>query len=167
VQIQLADGARFHVRPIQPDDKPLLAECLSRLSPETVQRRFMSPKPRFSSAELRYLTELDGYNHVALVVTPVGHPEWIAGVARFVRSAEDPATAEFAILVADPYQRRGLGRQLAMLLTARAQAHGVRRFTATTQGDNVPAQKLIEAIADHLDYVRRGAVTEVVAELAA
>jgi RimJ/RimL family protein N-acetyltransferase len=167
VDILLSDGSRFHVRPIAPDDKALLADGLSRLSPESVRRRFLTAKPRFSSTELRYLTEVDGYNHAALVAVPAGRPDRIAAVARFVRLAEDPAAAEFAILVADPYQGRGLGRQLAMRLTRRAQKLGVRRFTATTQADNVAAQKLIEAIAGHLEYVRQGAVTEVVAELAA
>ncbi len=164
---RLPDGTCVLVRPIRPDDKALLVDGLARLSPESIQRRFLTPKPRFSSAELRYLTELDGYNHVALVATPENHPEWIAGVARFVRLAEDPATAEFAILVADPYQGEGLGSRLAMLLTERAQELGVHRFTATTQADNVPAQRLIEAIASELEYVHQGNVTEVVAQLAA
>jgi acetyltransferase len=167
VEIQLSNGKRFPVRPIRPDDKALLAEGLTRLSPESIQRRFLTPKPRFSSAELRYLTEVDGYNHVALVATPANHPEWIAGVARFVRLAEDPGTAEFAIVVADPYQGKGLGKRLALLLTERAQELGVHRFTATTQADNRPAQRLIEAIAGELEYVHQGNVTEVVAELAA
>jgi RimJ/RimL family protein N-acetyltransferase len=167
VDIALSDGSRFEVRPIRPDDKPRLADGLSRLSPESVRRRFLTPKPRFSSMELRYLTEVDGYNHVALVAAPAEQPDRIAAVARFVRLADDPAVAEFAIVVADSYQGRGLGRELAMRLTERARELGVRRFTATTQADNVAAQKLIEAIAGHLEYVRQGAVTEVVAELAA
>jgi RimJ/RimL family protein N-acetyltransferase len=157
VDIALSDGSRFDVRPIRPDDKALLADGLARLSPESVHRRFLTPKPRFSSMELRYLTEVDGYNHVALVAAPAEQPNRIAAVARFVRLADDPAAAEFAIVVADSYQGRGLG----------AQELGVHRFTATTQADNVAAQKLIEAIAGHLEYVRQGAVTEVVAELAA
>jgi RimJ/RimL family protein N-acetyltransferase len=167
VDIALPDGTRFHTRPIRSDDKARLADGLSRLSPESVQRRFLSPKPRLSSSELRYLTEVDGYNHVALIAVPENDPDTIVAVARFVRLAEDPAIAEFAIVVADPYQGKGLGKRLAMLLTARARELGIRRFTATTQADNRPAQRLIEAIAGELEYVRAGALTEVVAELAA
>ena len=167
MEIRLHDGTGFQVRPIRPDDKAELVEGLRRMSPESVRRRFLTAKPRFSSMELRYLTEVDGYNHVALVAVPAEQPDRIVAIARFVRLAEDPATAEFAIGVGDAFHGRGLGKQLALLLTERARELGVRRFTATTAADNVPAQKLIEAIADHLDYVRQGAVTEVVAELAA
>ena len=45
----------------------MLEQGLHNLSETSVQRRFLSPKPRFSRAELRYLTEVDGRNHVALV----------------------------------------------------------------------------------------------------
>jgi hypothetical protein len=48
------------VRPIAPEDKPLLVAGLQKLSARTVYRRFMSPKTRFTDAELRYLTEVDG-----------------------------------------------------------------------------------------------------------
>jgi RimJ/RimL family protein N-acetyltransferase len=167
VDILLDSRRRFHVRPIRPDDKERLAWGLGQLSAETIQRRFLSPKPRFSSAELRYLTEVDGRDHVALVALPANHPDWIVAVARFVRLPEDPTAAEFAVVVADAYQGRGLGKRLAMLLTERAKELGIRRFTATTQADNRPAQRLIEAIGSELEYVHQGNVTEVVAQLAA
>ena len=53
--LTLPDGTRVYVRPIAPEDKPLLVEGLRRLSPEAAFRRFMSPKVSFSAAELRYL----------------------------------------------------------------------------------------------------------------
>ena len=69
------------VREIRPTDKAALSDALHRLSDETVYRRFLSPKPDFSAAELRYLTEVDGWNHHALVAVPADDPERIIAVA--------------------------------------------------------------------------------------
>jgi GNAT superfamily N-acetyltransferase len=72
-------------------------------------------------------------------------------VARFVRLAHDPEAAEAAIVVADSYQGRGLGKLLALKLADEAKPRGIRRFTATILGENVPAQRLMGAIAERLD----------------
>jgi RimJ/RimL family protein N-acetyltransferase len=168
VEIRLADGSLFEIRPIRPDDKARLAAGHSQLSAETIHRRFLSAKPRLSSTELRYLTELDGRDHVALVAIPAGHPDWIVGVGRFVRLADDPETAEFAIVVGDRYQRRGLGTALARELVADASLLGIRRFTATILSENVAVRRLIERIGEHLTYIPAGPGSrEVVANIAA
>jgi RimJ/RimL family protein N-acetyltransferase len=172
MDLRLPHGLRLAVRSIQPDDKPLLAEGIRRQSAETIERRFMSPKPRLTAAELRYLTEVDGVDHVALVAFEAGKPQdrtdAFVGVARFVRDPESPDTAEFAILICDDYQRRGAGRALGELLITEAGARGITRFTAVTHADNVPAHRLIAAIGEHLEYVPvQGGTREVVVELAA
>jgi RimJ/RimL family protein N-acetyltransferase len=154
-------------RHIQPDDKGRLAAGLARLSPETRHRRFLVPKPRFSSAELRYLTEIDGFDHVAIVAVLDDDPEAIVGVARFVRLAEDPATAEAAIVVGDAWQGQGLGRELGLRLADEARERGVRRFTATLLGDNLAAHRLFRSISARLHARVGGGVEELVAELAA
>jgi RimJ/RimL family protein N-acetyltransferase len=171
VEIKLADGLRIAVRPIRPEDKPLLAEGLRHQSAETLQRRFMSPKPRFTAGELRYLTEVDGVHHVALISFEAGKPQdrtdYVVGVARFVRDGPRPDTAEFAILICDAYQRRGAGRALGGLLIDEARARGITRFTAVTQSDNVPANRLIAALGERLEYVSATDTREVVVDLVA
>ena len=76
---RLPDGAPILIRPIRADDKRMLTDGLRRLSDESVQRRFLTPKRSFSRAELRYLTEVDGRDHVALVAEypaePVAPPD--------------------------------------------------------------------------------------------
>ena len=166
---RLPDGAPILIRPIRADDKRMLENGLRHLSPQSVQRRFLTPKSSFSRAELRYLTEVDGRDHVALVAEYPGDPvRRLIAVARFVRLHEDPDTAEAAIVVADDWQRRGLGSLLAEELAAEARALGIRRFTATMAGDNVPAHRLLERLTLHLEtsHVSSG-VSEVVFELAA
>jgi GNAT superfamily N-acetyltransferase len=168
VNLTLRNGLELHIRSIRPDDKSLLVNGLRLLSPESVQRRFLAPKPRFTATELRYLTEVDGRDHVALVAVEAARPSHLVAVGRFVRDLQRPDTAEFAIVVADPYQRLGVGRALSELLIAEARKRGIRRFSAVTHGDNVPAQKLIASISEHLEYVSAtNGAREMVVELAA
>lgn len=148
---ELPDGTKVYVRPIRPDDKPLLVEGLRRLSPESVYRRFLSPKRDFSATELRYLTEVDGWDHVALVAFHEDEPDKLAAVARLVRLHHDPAAAEVAITVGDHLQGRGLGKLLALRLADLARERGIRRFEATILGDNRAAHRLMAAMAKRLD----------------
>lgn len=161
MDLRLQDGTRLEIRPIRSDDKALLAAGFGLLSDETRQRRFLTAKPRLSKNELRYLTEVDGHDHVAFVAVEREHPTHIAAVGRFVRDSAQPDTAEFAIVVADAHQGHGLGKALARMLVDEARAHGIRRFTAIALSDNVAVQKLIASIAEHLDYVHKGDGTRV------
>ena len=166
---RLPDGAPILIRPILADDKRMLENGLRHLSPSSVQRRFLTPKRSFSRAELRYLTEVDGRDHVALVAEYHGEPvRRLIAVARFVRLHDDPEAAEVAIVVADDWQRRGLGSLLSQQLAARARGRGIRRFTATMSGDNTPAHRLMARMTRHLEERHTGfGVSEVVLDLAA
>jgi acetyltransferase len=164
----LRDGTAVEIRPIRADDKARLAAGHARLSPETQRRRYLTAKPRLTAGDLRYLTEVDGHDHVALVAVLPQQPDFIVAVGRFVRLAGDPEAAEFAIVVGDELQGLGLGSRLAELLAQRAAAEGVKRFTATTEVDNDPAQRLIARISNHLSYDHStGPLREIAAELAA
>jgi RimJ/RimL family protein N-acetyltransferase len=166
---RLPDGAPVLIRPIRADDKRMLTDGLRRLSDESVQRRFLTPKRSFSRTELRYLTEVDGRDHVALVAEhPSGPARRLIAVARFVRLAEDPDAAEVAITVADDWQGRGLGSLLSEQLAAEARQLGIRRFTATMAADNVPAHRLMARLTDQLEQHHVGSgVDEPVLDIAA
>jgi RimJ/RimL family protein N-acetyltransferase len=165
---RLPDGTQILLRPIRADDKALLEAGLRCLSEESIQRRFLSPKHRFSRAELRYLTEVDGRSHVALVAEYPGPVRRLIGVGRYVRWPDDPGAAEVAVTVCDDWQRRGVGSLFARRLATHARLSGVRRFTATMASDNVPAHKLMHKLTRHLDeHHTGGGVSELVGELAA
>jgi GNAT superfamily N-acetyltransferase len=166
---RLPDGAPVLIRPIRADDKRMLTDGLRRLSDESVHRRFLTPKRSFSRAELRYLTEVDGRDHVALVAEHPSAPvRRLIAVARFVRLAEDPHAAEVAITVADDWQGRGLGSMLSEQLAAEARRLGICRFTATMAADNVPAHRLMARLTDHLEQHHVGSgVDELVLDIAA
>jgi len=161
----LPDGTRVFFRHIQPDDKGRLAMGLSRLSPASRHARFLMPKPRFSSSELRYLTEIDGFDHVAIVAVLADDPDAFVGVARYVRLREDPESAEAAVVVADALQGQGLGRELGRRLADTAARAGVKRFTATLLGENAASHRLFEAISARVDARYGGGLEELVAEL--
>jgi RimJ/RimL family protein N-acetyltransferase len=154
-------------RPIRPDDKQALEAGLSRLSEESVYRRFLSPKPGFSAAELRYLTEVDGHDHVALVIDDPDDPGCLIAVGRWIRLVDDPTAAEIAITVADCWQGRGIGSLLARLLGEEARDLGIQRFTATVSAENQPALRLLEKASDHLELSHDGALEDAVVDLAA
>jgi RimJ/RimL family protein N-acetyltransferase len=153
------------IREIRADDKELLAAGYARLSERSRLRRFLAPKPRLTKSDLRYLTEVDGINHFAIVAT-VGDD--IIGVARWVRLFDDPETAEAAIVVGDAFQGRGIGKLLARELADAARARGVRRVRASILSDNPPAHALMRVIGERLtDGGHDHGVHELVAELAA
>jgi GNAT superfamily N-acetyltransferase len=165
---RLSDGAEVVIRPIRPCDKALLAAGLTRLSEVSIQRRFLGPKPRLTKGELRYLTEVDGVDHHAIVAVAPAWNDVIVASARWVRLASDPEAAEAAVVVCDDLQGKGLGKILARELADAARARGVRRIHASILSQNPPAVALMRVIADRLSeggHVH--GVHEVVAELAA
>ncbi len=164
---RLESGEHVLFRHITPDDKGRLAGALARLSPESRQRRFLMPKPRFNSSELRYLTEIDGCDHVAILAVLAEDPDAIVGVGRFVRLRDLPDTAEVAIVVGDAFQGQGLGRELGRRLADEARDRAVKRFTATLLNDNVAAHRLFHSISDRLEGRNEGGTRVLVAEIAA
>jgi GNAT superfamily N-acetyltransferase len=156
------------IREIRPTDKRMLADGYEHLTEETQRRRFLGAKPRLSETELRYLTEIDGERHFALVAVLADQLDQIVAVARFVLLPGEGATADAAIVVGDHHQRLGLGRRLALMLADAAQARGIRRFSATMLSDNPAALALMRTLSRRLESGAQGeGVREVFADLAA
>src|SRR6476659_5743003 len=107
-QLTLADGARLRVRPIVPADREPLADAFDRLSERSRRQRFLAPKPRLSSRELDYLTDVDHVTHEALVAIDETTGE-IVGVGRYATGGGCGAVADMALAVVDAWQRRGIG----------------------------------------------------------
>lgn len=149
--VRLKDGSRVVIRPIRPSDRDRLAQSRERFSDESMRRRFLGPKPRLSTTELRYLTEVDGNDHFAVVALSLDDLDTIVGVARFVRLAGDSTTAEAAIIVADDLQGRGLGKRMAHELADAARDRGIRRFEASMLSDNRAAIALMRTLDERLE----------------
>ena len=154
------------IRPIRPDDKGLLAAGMEHLSERSAYQRFLAPKQSLSTAELRYLTEVDFRDHVAFVAVRPEEPDVLVGVGRWVRLSSDPEVAEIAFVVADDLQHRGLGTALAEALADSARERGVRRFVATMLPDNLAAHRLFARVAQERQVTQSGTVHELRGTLA-
>lgn len=143
-RVTLRDGTRIVVRPILPQDKDRLREGLARLSPESRYRRFMTTLDTLSDQQLRHLTEIDYRDHMAWVALDPAQPDQPGlGVARYIRLAQDPATAEAAVTVLDEHQGRGIGTVLLEVLAESARAHGIHRFRAYVLAENAPMMEML------------------------
>lgn len=144
-EVQLADGTPVVLRFVRATDKPLLTRGFARMSPRSRYLRFFTPKTRLSNAELRYFTEVDGVDHVAIgaVAQRGGEAEEGVGVARFVRLSDEPEVAEAAIAVVDDWHGRGVGTLLLKRLAAAASERGVRHFRCDVLAENDPMKRLL------------------------
>jgi len=129
----IRDGRVAYLRSITPAARPLIKAAMKKLSPETSRRRFFTVRHELSEAELDRMTNLDGD----------GCTEGV-GVARWARDADDPRSADFALLVVDGWQHQGLGSALLLRLVAIAASRGIERFVGSVLSDNTPMFALIE-----------------------
>lgn len=138
LQIELADGAPVLLRPILPEDRWRLQEGLHFLSNEARYMRFFSPMSSFSEEQLKYLTEVDQENHVAWIALDASSPKMPGiGIGRFIRLEQDKKVAEFALVVIDPFQGKGLAGALLAVLFVMAEKKGVETLRGVLLGENL------------------------------
>ena len=145
--VTLRDGARVTLRPIAPEDQVPLAAAFERLGDESRYRRFFTDVQELSAADLDHLADVDHSDHEAIVAVEPSSGD-LLGVARYVRSTDDPEVAELAVTVIDDWQGRGLGRALLTALTRRARREGVRRFSAMVLSENREVLGLLDSFGD-------------------
>ena len=135
-RVILRDGTVAHLRVATPDDLPLLADLLRRLSPETRQRRFFGTLTEQAAAG--ELLRAGPPEQALTLVVLTGQPERtrIVAVGSYVRDSREPETAEVAFLVDDDHRGRGLGTLLLERLALVAVRHGIRRFSGVVEPDN-------------------------------
>ena len=139
----LADGEKLTLRHIVPTDVAKEQAFVRGLSPESSYLRFHSTINDLSKKELKEFTEPDSLNTVAMVVVRSGETgEEEIGVARYVIGS-DRANCEFAIVVADKWQKRGIGTKLMNALITHLQASGVKQITGSVIKSNSAMRKFI------------------------
>jgi GNAT superfamily N-acetyltransferase len=156
-QMTLADGARLRVRPIVPADREPLADAFDRLSDGSRRQRFLGPKPRLSTRELDYLTDVDHVTHEALVAIDETTGE-IVGIGRYATGSAGGAVADMALAVVDAWQQRGIGHALAVRVVDCAHANGITRLTGTALADNLRVRSLLARLGFRVGAVSGGVV---------
>lgn len=127
-RVTLADGAPVTIRPIRPGDADIEQEFVRNLSKESRFFRFMDGTRELKPQMLARFTQVDYDAHMAFIaVTETSGREIEIAVARYVAAA-DSTRCEFAIVVADEWQRRGVGSLLMRKLISAARARGLRRM---------------------------------------
>jgi acetyltransferase len=149
--IELTDGRRVTLEPVQPVDSAGERAFVNALSQASRYRRFHFGLRELSPEQARAMTEIDQHHHVAFVARPLGATAIVAD-ARYVMRA-DSADAEFAIAIADAWQGAGLGRLLLTRLTAHAREHGVDRLFGDVLWGNAPMIQLARQLGATLRRV--------------
>ena len=121
---QTDDGLNVTIRPIRPEDADMEQEFVLGLSAESRYFRFMNTIRELSQGQLTRLTQIDYDREMAFVATIQRDArEFEVGVARYATNP-DGESCEFAIVVADAWQGKGLARHLMGVLIEAARSHG-------------------------------------------
>jgi len=125
-RVALKDGSEVTIRPIRPEDGEIEQQFVRELSDESRYYRFMDVVRELSPKMLAHFTRVDYDRHLALIATGSRDGREIqVAVARYV-VGDDGQRCEFAVAVADAWQRKGLGGKLLEALMAAARSAGIR-----------------------------------------
>jgi acetyltransferase len=138
---RLPDGRAVLVRAARPADAPAVQTFVRWLSPLARRRRFLGALSELSPAQLDCLTRARDPRDLSLVAL-AGDAEGGPIVAMAQYALDDPASAEFALVVADAWQGQGLGMRLLERLLERAAEAGVRKLNGFVLADNAPMRAL-------------------------
>ena len=159
--VALRDGDVVDIRALSLGDEELLRRMFSRLSRESIYRRFHMPYasvPGWAVALFMGVHEPEG----EYVVAAAGNK--IVGHAMYTR-VEDGRTADIGIVIEDEWQRRGIGKLLLSRLAAAAMRQRIEAFTGVVLGENRPMMSLISAVFTEVRSTIRGGQYEIYAPL--
>lgn len=141
----LRDGTCVPVREIRADDAAALRRLVGRSSDRSIYLRYFGPMKELSEKQARRFAEVDGVSRFALVALDPEDEEEIIAVVRYDRES-DPGTAEYAALVEDRFQDRGLGIGLTHRLIAAAREHGMEKLHALVLPENTGMLHLLRSL---------------------
>jgi acetyltransferase len=129
-------GVEIFIRPIRPEDAPLLVELFESLSPRSIYLRFFTPMKRLPHSMLARFTQIDYDRHIALVALAASEAnEKMLGVARVI-TGRNPREAEFSVAVGDTWHGKGIGAALLQRCVSIAKERGIQRITGTILAEN-------------------------------
>ena len=134
--ITVEDVGELFIRPIRPEDAPLLMELFNALSQQSIYFRFFTPMKQLPHHMLVRFTQIDYDREIALVAiheTEAG--EKMLGVARVITGV-DQKEAEFAVLVADSWQGKGIGAALLSRCLSIAESRNIKKIWGSVLAEN-------------------------------
>jgi len=140
------DGTEVTIRPIKPEDAELEVEFVRTLSAETKYYRFMNTMRELPPAMVARLTQIDYDREMAFLATiQEGGKEVEIGVCRYAVNP-DGESCEFAIVVADAWQRHGLARKLMGILIETARNKGIMYMNGVFLANNERMLKFVQGL---------------------
>lgn len=142
----LSDGTQVLIRVIRPEDETLVTEFHAGHSPHTIRMRYFSMVKTLSRSSLIRLCHLDYDRAIALTALVREHgKDRLCGVSRFFLDPES-REAEFAVIVSDPWQGKGLGWHLMQRLIVVARDKGVKALYGDVLRENANMLQLVEQL---------------------
>ncbi len=156
--LRFDDGTRWTIRPIRPEDGDPLQHFIRDLSERSRYMRFVSMMRELTPRMLARYTQVDYHRELALVATTFvpnpahrGYPqEVIIGLAHYLRHP-DGRGAEYALVIGDAWQRRGLGGQLMRMLIDAAREQGLDYIDGVVLAENRPMLALMTSLGFRVD----------------
>jgi acetyltransferase len=153
-QWKLKDGTPVTIRPIRPEDEPLMVQFHATLSERSVYLRYfgsLSLSTRVGHERLERICS-DSYDHGFALVADRSNPQTgqqeVLGIGRF--SAINSVEAEAAVLVSDRWQGRGLGAELLAGVVRVARAEKFKKLSGEVLRDNLVMQIIFKKIGFQL-----------------
>jgi RimJ/RimL family protein N-acetyltransferase len=143
--LALRDGVCVPVREIRAEDAPALQRLVGRSSERSIELRFFGPMRELSDERARHFAEVDGVDRFALVALDPEDTGEIVAVVRYERAGSTDG-AEYAALVEDRFQGRGLGIGLTRRLIEAARQRDIRRLYALVLRENTGMLHLLRSL---------------------
>lgn len=135
-ETEMKNGKKAILRPIRPEDEPLEREMFANFSPQTQRYRFFAPLKEVTHEMLVRYTQIDYEREMAIIAeVDENGSKKMAGVVRIIADASKE-TAEFAIVIADPWQGQGLGSRMTNYILDIAKDKEIKKIYAYFLDDN-------------------------------
>ena len=145
-KIQLNDGTDITIRPIRPEDAEMEAKFVRELSNEAKYFRFMNSFQELSQEMLVRFTQIDYHNEMALIAVKTDvHGDEQIGVARYSTNV-DKTSCEFALVVSDKWQSRGIAHHLMKDLMEIARDRNLETMEGQVLRDNSKMLELVSSL---------------------
>lgn len=145
-RLQLPDGTDILIRPIRPEDAEIEQTFVRRLSSRSKYFRFMQTLRELTPEMLVRFTQIDYDRELALIaVTRQDGRDVEIGVTRYVLNP-DGESGEFALVVADEWQAKGIGSQMLGALIDAARARGLKSLDGEVLEENAPMLHLVRKL---------------------
>ncbi len=144
IETRLSNGKKIKLRAIMPEDEPRMLELFNSFSPRTIRQRFFHMIKEFNHETLaRYC--FNDYEREIAIAGEIGKGKHrkLIGVVRLMRDFSGD-TAEFAVVVTDEWQKKGLGTTMVKYIQEIARKRGIKRIWGHVFVDNAEMVSILK-----------------------